>query len=558
MNDSLLYIPLFIASISAFLTIIFLIIGRKRNKTTIVPGIISSVILCAGNVYAVINPVLSFYVIAVAVVAVMQLVASIIPLFGTKKTEEDFFEEELLEDVVETEESLVVEEDVVDNENKENLRNIVDAGREFMIHSAAVFPENGELNSLLEYINNTLMQQTNADGGVILLLDDFEDVLAVKMLAGDFPPPYKLPEDLPHKIVRVETNFRFSQFPLNETIFGAVARSGKAEFITDSLSDSRIYENAVNESEDFLKCGTYIFVPLKIRDTVIGVAGLARKATSEPFTEKDFDKAVLLGDLASTSIKIVYSYQEVVERSELTKESGIACKLQKSMHPKLLPSIPSLSLGCYYKTAEGVCGDYYDIIPARKDRISFVLGDVAGKGMHSLMIMVMLRAIIRLTVNTTQSAGTILSWANRGIITGENNLDHFASISLINYDSVNKTIQLATAGTTPVILYTAADDSIRVVSDEYEPVGVEKTTEYKDKEISVQSGDIIVTYTDGLVEMPDAKGMQYSQSRLMQIIKNNKHLTGKEIADVVKSDITKFSEASHQHDDQSLLIIKVQ
>ena len=548
MNDSLLYIPLFIASVSAFLTIILLIAGRKRNKTSIIPSIITAVILCAGNVYAVIYPVFSYYVIAVAAASVMHLISAIVQLCAGKKDVEEVVESEVVEDAFVEEE--ILEEDDSEKEHKEELQTIVDAGREFMIHSAAVFPEDGELNSLLEYINSRMMKETNADGGVILLLDDFDDVLAVKVLAGDFPPP--------HKIVRVETSFRFSQFPLSETIFGAVARSGKAEFITDPLSDSRIYENVVTESEDFLKCGTYIFVPLKIRDTVIGVAGLARKATSEPFTEEDFSKATLLGDLASSSIKVVYSYQEVVEHSELTKESGIACKLQKSLHPKLLPAIPSLSLGCYFKTADGVCGDYYDIIPARKDRISFVVGDVAGKGMHSLMIMVMLRAIIRLTVNTTQTAGTILSWANRGIITGENTLDHFASLSLINYDSVNKTVQMATAGTTPVLLYSAADDSIRVMSDEYEPVGVEKTTEYKDKEFSVQSGDIIVTYTDGLVEMPDARGTQYSQNRLMQLVKNNKHLSGKEIADVVKSDITKFSESSHQHDDQTLLIIKVQ
>ena len=555
MNDSFAYMPLFLAAVSSFVALFFLFLGRKENIGAFMLRFIASFILCAGSIFTVINPVLAVFACAVAVVAILELVACILQMKSSKKVEKQE-DPEIVEDVVE--DDTPNPEDELKEKHRDNLRRVVAAGCDFMIHAANVFPEDGELNTLLDYANNTLIQATGADGGVILLLDDFDDVLAVKVLTGNFPPPYKLPEDLPHKIVRVETSFRFAQFPLNETIFGEVARSGKAEFITDSASDNRIYENSQNEDEYFLKCGTYIFVPLKIQDTVIGVAGLARKHTSEPFTEQDFNTAMLVGDLASSAIKVVYSYQEVIEHSELTKESGIACKLQKSLHPKLLPSIPSLSLGCYYKTADGVCGDYYDIVPARKDRISFVVGDVAGKGMNSLMIMVMLRAILRLTINTTQSAGTILSWANRGIISGENSLDHFASIALINFDSTTNIVQFATAGTTPVLLYKAASDTIEVMSDENEPVGVEKATVYMDKEFSVQSGDIIVTYTDGLIEMPDSKGVQYSQDRLMQIVQKNKQLSGKEIADMVKSDIAKFSESSHQHDDQTLLIIKVQ
>ena len=82
---------------------------------------------------------------------------------------------------------------------------------------------------------------------------------------------------------------------------------------------------------------------------------------------------------------------------------------------KKLPNIPTLSLGNYSSMSQGICGDYFDIIPARKDRISFIMADVAGKGINSLMIMVMLRAIVRLVVNSKQSAATIMEWINRQI-----------------------------------------------------------------------------------------------------------------------------------------------
>jgi len=430
---------------------------------------------------------------------------------------------------------------------------LLEVSRDFLIHGAESFSEESGLPRLLDFINTSIIREIKADGGAILLVDDFDDVITVKSFSGSFFPPYQLPSDIPHKIVRVETNFRFASFPLNENIFGEVARTGRPEFITEPLSDSRLYQN---EPEDFLKLGSYIFIPLKIKGSVIGIAAFARKNDSTPFTEKDYKAALVLSSFAGAAIKSVFSFQEIVEHSELTREAEIACKIQTKMHPKLLPSIPSLSLGHYFNTAEGVCGDFYDVIPSRKDRISIVLADVAGKGMNSLLIMVMLRAILRLVVNTTQTAATILSWANRGISV-ESSIDHFASLALINYDSVAQKIQYSTAGTTPVYLYKASTKKVERLSAPSEPIGVEKTSVYVDNETDVNSGDIVITFTDGIVESINAGGNQYTTQRLTTIIEQNSSLSGKEIAAIVKEDIKKFIGSARQHDDQTLLVIKI-
>jgi sigma-B regulation protein RsbU (phosphoserine phosphatase) len=466
-----------------------------------------------------------------------------------EKEEEFSFADEEASAESELEVSEEKDEEMLDTEEA-----LLDVSRDFLIHAAKAFSEESGLDRLLEHINSSIIDETKADGGAILLLDDFDDVIGVKAFKGTFPPPYCIPADIPHKIVRVETNFRFAQFGLEDNIFGTVAKSGKPELITDPLNDSRMYQN---EPEEFLKLGTYIFVPLKLKDTVIGVVSLARKFDSEPFTDKEFKAAKILTSFASSAVNSVYAFHEIVEHSELTREAELACKLQKNIHPKLMPSIPSVTIGNYFNTADGVCGDYYDVIPSRKDRISFVLADVAGKGMNSLMIMIMLRAILRLVVNTTKSAGTILGWANRGI-SSESTIDHFASLALINYDSTTGKIQFATAGTTPVYIYSAESKTIKKISVPSEPIGVEKTTEYADNEAEVKSGDIIVMYTDGLVETVNESGVPYTAGKLTQLIAQNSNLSGKEIANLVKSDIKKFSGSAHQHDDQTLLVIKIQ
>lgn len=531
------------------------ILISKRTGVNCASALVGLVIYVLGVALSIVFKKLDLLLIFTPISLVMVLFQHFITLsaYGSSKEEDDSFSFANDENSTETEISVDLSE-ATNEELLETDDSLLDVSRDFLIHAAKAFSEDSGLDKLLEYINASIIEETKADGGAILLLDDFDDIIAVKSFKGEFPPPYCIPADIPHKIVRVETNFRFAQFGLSDNIFGIVAKSGKAELITDPLNDSRMYQN---EPEEFLRLGTYIFVPLKLKDTVIGVVSLARKFGSEPFTEAEFKAAKVLTSFASSAVNSVYAFHEIVEHSELTREAELACKLQKNLHPKLLPAIPSVTIGNYFNTAEGVCGDYYDVIPSRKDRISFVLADVAGKGMNSLMIMIMLRAILRLVVNTTQSAATILSWANRGI-SNESTIDHFASLALINYDSTTGKIQFATAGTTPVYIYSAETKEIKKVSSPSEPIGVEKTTQYVDNEADVKSGDIIVMYTDGLVETVNESGVPYTAGKLTQLIAQNSNLSGKEIANLVKSDIKKFSGSAHQHDDQTLLVIKIQ
>ncbi len=548
-NDDFAFIPLITSTLAVLVLLVFLVRAAKRNagKNTLTQ-FVALVILLAGIVITILNP--SILVLAIAITLSMLFLLAHI-LFIEKQTAVEAEEEINIEpDNTATLEELLSEE--LSKRDEENTA-LLELSRDFIIQAADAFSDDAGLARLLDFINTGIMREIQADGGAILLVDNFDDVITVKSFSGSFPPPYRLPDDIPHKIVRVETNFRFASFPLSENIFGEVARTGRSELIQDPLSDTRLFQN---EPEDFLKLGSYIFVPLKIKGSVIGVTAYARKFDSPAFTEKEYKAALVMSAFAGVAIKSVFSFQEVVEHSELTRESEIAYKIQTKMHPKLLPAIPSLSLGHYFNNTEGVCGDFFDVIPSRKDRISFVLADVAGKGMNSLLIMVMLRAILRLIVNTTQSAATILSWANRGISL-ETSIDHFASLALINYDSIAKKIQYSTAGTTPIYMYKASTKKVERLSAPSEPIGVEKTSVYVDNETDVHSGDIVITFTDGIVESINTGGKQYTIQRLTTIIEQNSSLSGKEIATVVKEDIKNFTGSAHQHDDQTLLVIKI-
>ncbi len=97
---------------------------------------------------------------------------------------------------------------------------------------------------------------------------------------------------------------------------------------------------------------------------------------------------------------------------------------------------------------------------------------------------------------------------------------------------------------------------IEKLSKSSEPIGVDKTSIYKDIFQEIKSGDIIFTYTDGLVETLNENGQQYSKESILKLVISNHSASAKDIANAIKADIKTFAGNMPVHDDQSLLVVK--
>ena len=414
------------------------------------------------------------------------------------------------------------------------------------------FPDTGE-EPEENTEDQTLIRTTKADGGVVFLVDDFEDILNAKAFSGQFPPPYKLPDDLPHKPVRVETSFRYVQLPFKDNLFGEAAVSAEAVLIPDGTADPRVY---VNGPEDFLKPGSYIIAPLSIKGKVVGIAGLARLPGNPAFTETEFRTAKTLANYAGAAINNVYCIQEILEHADLERGAEIAAEIQNTLQPKRLPDLPEVGFGFFFQPTKGICGDYCDVILARRDRIALIMADVAGKGMLSSMVMISLRAILHLVTNTTKDAATILDWVNKGI-TGKINVDHYATLTYVSYSADTHELEYANAGHQPMLLWRSAEKKIERIHQNSDPIGVERTSAYSEIKLTVEPGDIIILYTDGLVEALNAEGVQYGVGGLSKVVAENEDAPAKDIAAAVKHDLKNFLGSATMHDDQSLLVMKI-
>ena len=151
----------------------------------------------------------------------------------------------------------------------------------------------------------------------------------------------------------------------------------------------------------------------------------------------------------------------------------------------------------------------------------------------------MIRTILRLIVATRQDPATILTWINRGLA-GSISIDHFATLSFLTFDPRNREVVYSNAAHLPMLIFKSKDNKFLQVDTPGLPVGVEKDTRYAQRRFTLEKDDFMVLYTDGIIETMDSKGKQYTMQSLLNILKLNRNLS-----------------AQRQHDDQTLLVMKI-
>ena len=406
-------------------------------------------------------------------------------------------------------------------------------------------------SEMFPYIAESFLTELSADGAVVLAVQSFEEVLAVKALVGTFPPPYKLPDDLARKEDHVFSNFKYARFEMGESIFTEVASEGKTILIKNWKETPLLPDNG---NEKFLQHGSLIFFPLMVNTIIVGVAAVSRSPDKVPFSENEVKTGEFLSGFAAEMINLTLSISEASEHAEIENITDTVAKIQKILLPKNLKKVPGLEIGEYFLQERGICSDYYDVIVQQK-RVFIVLADVAGKSIQSAIIMIMIRAILYLITNTDQNMESILDWLNKGI-TGKIDIDHFASISLLSYEPKTNTIEFIGAGNQAMMIWNNEKNKIELFQQKTDPIGIDVRSTYKSIKVPLKKGDVAALYTDGIIETLNAAGEQYGTTRLAQLIADNHSQNSKDIVNKIKNDMTSFIGKAQTHDDRTLLIIK--
>ncbi len=443
------------------------------------------------------------------------------------------------------------------NALKEELWNKLDSVLGFMkeIGGSITIGNLYNLDRIIEIVIKSAVENTRADaGGVFMISEEDEGFIEKRASIGYLPPLISVPGKAAVSRERIEAYEKEHPVPLGETILGEAVLNGETILVRDTSEYESLKDHS--DPESLLYISSLAVVPLVITGRVLGAIVIAKTKEGTGFTDIDFSHLKTFSDYAALTIDTMFNYRELTEKSELYREIEIAADIQKNLLPVKIPESKKLDIAAYSHAAKGVSGDYYDVFRLTANKTAILICDVVGKGVPAALLMVMIRTIIRLVASPKRNAEQILTILNRGI-TSRVAVDQFATMSFIIFDEETGEVEYANAAHSPALHFNKRSGRFEEIDAPGLPIGIESTEQYKQEIFRVESGDIMVLYTDGITEARNANHEEYSQFSLQRVIKNNAHSPAQKIVETVKEDLKNFVGLTSQHDDQTILVIKV-
>jgi phosphoserine phosphatase RsbU/P len=261
---------------------------------------------------------------------------------------------------------------------------------------------------------------------------------------------------------------------------------------------------------------------------------------------------------------------ELRKRDLLDREVEIGAEIQERLLPRKCPDIPGVDLAAYYQNANRVSGDYYDFIPANYDRIgsgvldpatkwSIAIGDVMGKGVPAGLIMTMTRGMLRAEVLNGNTPAKILQHLNRVMYIDLENSSRFVTLFYSEYDPQTRMLSYSNAAHNPPMLWRSGD--LQSLDTAGMLIGLEPDNYYEESHVQLQSGDVILYYTDGLTDAADLNGQRFDEENLRRSFVRacEQHNHPQPIADDIFREIRAFTGTEQeQSDDMTAVILRLQ
>jgi len=249
-----------------------------------------------------------------------------------------------------------------------------------------------------------------------------------------------------------------------------------------------------------------------------------------------------------------------LEQERAAKELEVAHQIQTELLPKKHPDIPSIDIAGYCKPAREIGGDYYDYISFDSDKIGIVIGDVSGKGLPAAIYMTLTKGIVQSKAEEVLSPKSVLIKVNN-LLYQSLWRDSFVTMFYGVLDLKTKRFTYARAGHNPPVHLNYKKDAYSCLESKGIALGLADEKEFaqsiEEKSCELKSNDLVVFYTDGFTEVMNRDSIVFGETRLIDLIINNRHQTSKKLIENVYKEVSLFSGDSLEHDDMTMVSVKI-
>ena len=241
-----------------------------------------------------------------------------------------------------------------------------------------------------------------------------------------------------------------------------------------------------------------------------------------------------------------------IELARKAAELSFALQVQRALFPRQFPATSGLEFTAVCIPAHGISGDYYDVIQLQDGRIVFAIADISGKGIPAAILMANLQALLRTMADIGRSPGEVVSRLNHHLnqVTDESK---FATFFYAEWNPRHRALSFVNAGHLPPVMVGSCR-GVKLDKGGF-PLGVFRNADFEVGELTMQPGDMLVLYSDGITEATSDAGEQFEERRLQQAVEERCGAPLLEIQSHILDALHSWSDKEPE-DDMTLLIVR--
>jgi phosphoserine phosphatase RsbU/P len=333
----------------------------------------------------------------------------------------------------------------------------------------------------------------------------------------------------------------------NEGIVGSAVSTGNPVRVPDVTLDSRyIMVNPETRSE--------LAIPMIHKGNIVGVLDLESPQINY-FTEDHVQTLMILAAHLAVSLENARLYERLArDEARMERELTAAQRLQTA----LLRPVPSIDFGLDITariiSAREVCGDLYDFLSYGTQQVGVALGDVSGKGSAAALYGAVATGILRSLSPHKLQPADLLRQLNQ--LVSDRRVDgRYMTICFATWQKSRHRLRVANAGQTQPLLW--KDGRVEQLDLSGFPIGIFDDATYDEWSVKLNSGDILLFYSDGITEASNRDGNFFGGERLKLLLAANTHLSSADLADRILEEVREYTQGGAITDDRTLVVMKV-
>lgn len=248
------------------------------------------------------------------------------------------------------------------------------------------------------------------------------------------------------------------------------------------------------------------------------------------------------------------------EHTRVREALDLAAEVQRRLLPLESPAVPGIDIAGFSIYSEQTGGDYYDFLsPAVgvRERLGVAIGDVAGHGIASALLMATVRALLRGTADSAISPGERMNHINRNIVDGVV-AGQFMTLCYIDIEPERGSARWCSAGHEPAIRFNRATNAFAELAGNDIPLGVDGQWQYHDSEVTdLGPDDIVVLATDGIWEARNPRGEFFGKARLRDLIRSHRDASAATLCEAIAEALERFRGSATQRDDITAVVFRL-